>query len=121
MLIDGAPQQGRFSAQRHDYLVQVPGRSRLAPCAHGAMRKARPELVAPAPDRLLADDNAALKQQLLDSSARIRLKPPGVIVDGPMQRLRLGSTKSSDFSAACLIHFCTASRVACVISNCTGR
>jgi hypothetical protein len=31
--------------------------------------------------------------------------------------MRLGNTKSSDFSPACLIHFCTASRVACVISN----
>ena len=32
-----------------------------------------------------------------------------------------GNTKSSDFSPARLIHFCTASRVAGVISNCTGR
>ena len=35
--------------------------------------------------------------------------------------MRLGNTKSSAFSPACLIHFCTASRVAGVISNCTGR
>src|SRR6188768_4017052 len=35
--------------------------------------------------------------------------------------MRLGKTKSSGFNPACLIHFWTASRVACVISNCTGR
>lgn len=34
--------------------------------------------------------------------------------------MRLGNTKSSAFSPACLIHLCTASRVAGVISNCTG-
>ena len=35
--------------------------------------------------------------------------------------MRLGKTKSSDPNPACLIHFCAASRVAAVISNCTGR
>src|SRR4030095_14300585 len=66
MLIDGAPQQVGFAAQRHEHLVQMPGRSRLAACALGAMRETRAELVAPAPDRLVADNHAALEQKLLD-------------------------------------------------------
>ena len=35
--------------------------------------------------------------------------------------MRLGNTKSLDFRPTCLMHFCTSSRVACMISNCTGR
>ena len=77
MLIDGAPQQVGFSAQRHEHLVQMPGRSRLAACTLGAMRKARAELVAPAPDRLVADDHTALEQKFLDvAQAALKSKMP---------------------------------------------
>jgi len=59
MLIDGTPQQMGFPAQRHEHFVQMPGRSRLAAGTLGAMRKARAELVAPAPDRFVADEHSA--------------------------------------------------------------
>src|SRR5690606_3674979 len=77
MLVDGTPQQVRLTAQRHEHLVQMPGRARLAARGFGAMRKARAELVAPASDRLVADDNTALEQQFLDvAQAQLKSKVP---------------------------------------------
>jgi len=50
---------------------------RLAACGLGAMREAGAELVAPAPDRLVADDHAALEQKLLDvSHAQLKSELP---------------------------------------------
>lgn len=77
MLIDGAPQKMGFAAKRHEHSFQVPGRLRLAARAFGANRKARAEFVAPAPDRLVADDHPALEQKLLDvAQAQLKSKIP---------------------------------------------
>ena len=74
VLINRSPQQIRLAAQRNKHFVEVLGRARLATRSLNAMREARAEFVAPAPDRFVTDDHPALKQQLFDV-ARAQLKP----------------------------------------------
>lgn len=66
MLIDRTLENKGLAAQRHEHLVQMPYATRLAPGGLDAMGEPRTELVAPAADRLMADDHAALEQQLLN-------------------------------------------------------
>ena len=66
MLVDGALEQVRLTAWRDDHLVEVRRAARLtARCFHSASNVPA-ELVAPAPDRLVLHDHAALKQQFFD-------------------------------------------------------
>jgi hypothetical protein len=73
VLIDGAPQHVRLAAQRQEHFVQVPRTAWLA-ASRLDLREARAKLVAPAADRLVADDHAALEQQLFDV-AQAELEP----------------------------------------------
>jgi hypothetical protein len=61
VLIDCSPQQIRLAAQCHEHFVEVPGGARLTTRSLDAMREARAELVAPAPDRFVTDNHVALK------------------------------------------------------------
>ncbi|CAE6857120.1 hypothetical protein R69619_07744 [Paraburkholderia nemoris] len=74
MLIDGAPQQVRLAAQRHKYFVKVPRGARPAPRRFHTLCEASSELIAPASDRFVADDNPALEQQFFDIT-QAELKP----------------------------------------------
>ena len=78
MLIDGAPQQVWFSAQRHEHLIEMPSRAPLSARSLEAMREVRAKFVAPAPDRLVVDDHTALEQKLLDvAQAQLNSLRPG--------------------------------------------
>ncbi len=74
MLIDGAPQQVRLAALRHKYFVKVPRGAGPATCRLHTVCEAGTELIAPASDRLVADDNPALEQQFFDIT-QAELKP----------------------------------------------
>src|SRR5213080_3051611 len=74
MLIDGAPQQVRLAAQRHKYFVKMPRGAGPAPRRFYTVCEASTELIAPASDRFVADDNPALEQQFFDIT-QAELKP----------------------------------------------
>ncbi|MGF6978231.1 hypothetical protein QFZ94_006746 [Paraburkholderia sp. JPY465] len=74
MLIDGAPQLVRLTAQRHKYFVKVPCGAGLATRRFHTVCEARAKLIAPASYRFVADDNPALEQQLFDI-AQAELEP----------------------------------------------
>jgi hypothetical protein len=74
VLIDGAPQQVRLSAQRHKYFVKVPRGAGPATRRFRTVCETRTEFIAPASDRFVADDNPALEQQFFDIT-QAELKP----------------------------------------------
>jgi hypothetical protein len=74
VLIDCAPQQVRLATQRHKYFVKVPCGAGLATRRFHAACEACTELIAPASDRFVADDNPALEQEFFYIT-RSALKP----------------------------------------------
>jgi hypothetical protein len=69
-MIDGTPQEAHFAVHLHVHLIEMP--PPLAEAAHPAHPlpanvpcKQRPEPVPPVANRLMADVNAALSQQVL--------------------------------------------------------
>lgn len=66
MLVHCTPEQVRFAAKRDEHLVEVPRVSRLGPGGFRPASKTLTELVAPAPDCLVAHDDPALEKQFLD-------------------------------------------------------
>jgi hypothetical protein len=65
-LIDCSSQQIGLAAKCHEHFVEVPGRAWLATRSLDAMREPRAELVGPTPDRFVADDHPAFKEQLFN-------------------------------------------------------
>lgn len=77
MVIDCLPQQIGLAAQCHENFVEVPGRARLATRSFNAMRKPRAEFVGSAPDRFVADDHPAFKEQLFNvAQTQLKAKIP---------------------------------------------
>ena len=66
LVIDGPPQVHPLAADLADHLVQMPARRRRHPAPLQAPGELGPELDRPAPDRLVADVDAALGEQLLN-------------------------------------------------------
>lgn len=66
MLIDRAPQQIRLAAQFHEHLVPMPCAAALAPRRFGALGESSAELIAPATDRFVRDNDATVEQKLLN-------------------------------------------------------
>jgi hypothetical protein len=67
-VVDGPPKVHPLAANPADHLIQVPARRRSWPTPPQAPGDQRPEFDGPAADRLVADLDPALRQQLLDVS-----------------------------------------------------
>lgn len=67
-IVDGAPQIRPPSADPAVHLVQMPARRGGPRRFSQPLGEDRPELDGPAPDRLVADIDPALRQQILDVS-----------------------------------------------------
>jgi hypothetical protein len=100
VLIACSPQQIGLAAQRHEHFVEVPGRTWLATRSLDAMCEARTDLVAPAPNRLVASDHAALEQQLFNV-AQAQLKPKMTVYCVADNRSRKMMTVIKGF---CVLH-----------------
>jgi len=74
VLIDCSPQQIRLAAQRHKHFIQMPCGAGLTTRSLDAMREARADLIAPAPNRFIAHNVPRLEQQLFDIP-KAQLKP----------------------------------------------
>ena len=64
--VNGAPQIDHAAIDLQIDLVQMPGRMGLRPPFAQVRRDPRPEMVHPAPDRLIGNNNPAFGQQILD-------------------------------------------------------
>ena len=64
--IDGAPEIMQLAPDPNEHLVQVPFVTGLGPAPTKTIREARAKLQAPAPDALVGDKHAALRQEQLD-------------------------------------------------------
>ena len=80
-IVDCAPQIHPLAADPADHLVQVPARRGRWPAALQSPCNERSKLDRPAPDRLVADLNPTLREQLLDvpkTDAEPEEQPQGV-------------------------------------------
>lgn len=68
LVIDSAPQIHPPATDPNNDLVQMPSARRPRPTSTNIRRDQRPELDDPAPDRLTADLDAALRHQFLDAA-----------------------------------------------------
>ena len=66
MLVYGSPQHIRFTAQRHEQLIEMPGTARFAPGSLDTMREPRAKFIAPAAHGFVTHHDAALEQQLFN-------------------------------------------------------
>ncbi|KVG73569.1 hypothetical protein WJ33_16420 [Burkholderia ubonensis] len=74
MLVNCSPEHIQLAAQRHEDFVEMPRDAGLATRGVDAMCEGGAEPVAPAVDRLMADDHTVLEQQFLDV-AQAELEP----------------------------------------------
>src|SRR5271157_2038978 len=66
VLIDGAPEIMQLALDPNEHLVQVPLVTGPGPAPTKTIREARAKLQAPAPNALVGDNHAALRQEQLD-------------------------------------------------------
>ena len=83
VLVDGAPEVVPFAADAEEHLVEMPFAPGSRPPSAQPIREALGELQAPALDRLVAEDDAALGQEQLDvpEAQRERVVKPNRVGD----------------------------------------
>ena len=84
ILIHGAPEEVLHPLDANKYLVHVPLIPRLWPAAAQTVGEALAELLAPAPHRLIGDDDAPLSQKELNvpqAEAEHVIQPDGMADD----------------------------------------
>jgi hypothetical protein len=96
ILIDCAPEIVLLTMDPNEHLVHVPLVSWSWPAAAQAVDETRTEFLAPAPDRLIGNDNATLSQEQLDipqTEAEDAVQPDRMADDlsgEPMTIVRVG-------------------------------
>lgn len=86
LAVDGAPEIQPPTADRDEHLIEVPAAARPAALRTKPAGNRRAEAGDPGPDRLVADGDAPLRQQLLDVAQAERepgVEPDGVLDDDP--------------------------------------
>jgi hypothetical protein len=84
VLIDGSPQPVLFAADLQQQFVEVPFIAASNSSSTQPSREERPEHCAPLADRLVADDDAALSEQILhvaETEVKAKVEPDGVSDD----------------------------------------
>ena len=83
VLVDGAPEVMPFAADAEEHLIEMPFVPGSRPPSAQPIREALGELQAPAPDRLVGEDDAALGQEQLDvpEAQRERVVEPDRVGD----------------------------------------
>jgi hypothetical protein len=86
LVVHRPPQAHALAADLHHHFVEMPASRRLGTGTAKVVSDQRTELQRPAPDRLIADLDTALRQQLLDVAKAQR--EPEVQPDGMPDHLR---------------------------------
>jgi hypothetical protein len=84
ILVDGTPQVASLASDAHEQLVQVPRIAQTTLSTPQFPSVVSTEFPTPLPDRLVGDDDPALRQQILDvavAQAEAVIKPGGVTDD----------------------------------------